>query len=221
MITEKRPRGRPRGSGKNDLPQLAQVADLLVRDPSLKPTTAMKRVMRGRKDWDATDSTLLRRWQVKWKANGAGLRATAREAARRQQAVASYRVPESAWMHVIKALENSPLTKMIRAMENSAMMQAMKAAENSPVMKMIRETDNSPLMQAMKSISQAHKSFEDLARSPALTEAAKALKDLPAITEAVKNFGRIANPPEITEAAKALMDYGSSLKISEAVKALK
>jgi hypothetical protein len=119
MITEKRPRGRPRGSGKNDLPQLAQVADLLVRDPSLKPTTAMKRVMRGRKDWAATDSTLLRRWQVKWKAIGAALLATAREATRRQHAVASDRAPELAWTHVIKALENSPLTKMVRAMENS------------------------------------------------------------------------------------------------------
>ncbi|HEX3495882.1 MAG TPA: hypothetical protein VHT02_01695 [Methylocella sp.] len=50
MSIEKRPRGRPRGSGKNDLPHLAQVAHLIVRDPSLKPTTAMKRVMQGRKD---------------------------------------------------------------------------------------------------------------------------------------------------------------------------
>jgi len=34
-------RGRPR---IDDLPALLQVADLLVRDPFLKPTTAIKRV---------------------------------------------------------------------------------------------------------------------------------------------------------------------------------
>lgn len=70
MVTDKRPRGRPRGTGKDDSPYLAQVADLLVRDSALKPTTAMKRVMIGRKDWDVTDTTLLRRWQVKWKDTG-------------------------------------------------------------------------------------------------------------------------------------------------------
>ena len=30
-------RGRPRGSGKNDAPYLAKVAELLIGDPSLKP----------------------------------------------------------------------------------------------------------------------------------------------------------------------------------------
>ena len=68
MATENRPRGRPPGEGK-DSPYLAQVADLVVSDSSLKPTTAMKRVMRSRNHWGASDETLLRRWQVKWKAN--------------------------------------------------------------------------------------------------------------------------------------------------------
>jgi hypothetical protein len=79
MPSEKRPRGRPCGSGKNDLPQLAQVADLLLRDSSLKPTTAMKRVIRGREDSEATDATLLRRWQVKWKKTGPSLLEAARK----------------------------------------------------------------------------------------------------------------------------------------------
>jgi hypothetical protein len=57
MATENRPRGRPPGEGKKDSPYLAQVADLVVSDSSLKPTTAMKRVMRSRNDWGASDET--------------------------------------------------------------------------------------------------------------------------------------------------------------------
>jgi hypothetical protein len=79
MTTQKRTRGRPRGSGKDDSPYLARVAQLLLRDPSLRPTTAMKRVLATRKDWGVSDETLLRRWQVKWKAQGQALIAAQRE----------------------------------------------------------------------------------------------------------------------------------------------
>jgi hypothetical protein len=68
MLTRKRQRGRPCGSGKDDSAPLAKVADLMVRESSLKATTAMKRVVRGRHDWGATDATLIRRWQGKWKS---------------------------------------------------------------------------------------------------------------------------------------------------------
>ncbi len=60
----KRPRGRPKGSGKDDNPALNQIADLIVRDPSLKATTAIKRVIDGNNPSD------IRRLQVKWKKDG-------------------------------------------------------------------------------------------------------------------------------------------------------
>jgi len=41
----------------------------MVKDPSLKPTTAMKKVIVGHQ-WAETDQTLIRRWQSKWKAAG-------------------------------------------------------------------------------------------------------------------------------------------------------
>jgi hypothetical protein len=75
-------RGRPRGTGKNDNPVLAQVADLLVNNLSLTPTTAMKRIIRTRTDWGASDATLLRRWQAKWQTNKDSLLAAASERAR-------------------------------------------------------------------------------------------------------------------------------------------
>jgi len=79
MTSPKRLRGRPRGSGKDDNHALTLVANYLVRDASLKPTTAMKRVLRTRKEWGATDASLLRRWQVKWKTQGEALLAAAQE----------------------------------------------------------------------------------------------------------------------------------------------
>jgi hypothetical protein len=69
-MIEKRKRGRPQGSGKDDGHTLISVARKIVRDDSLKPTTAMWRVINERRDWPATDETLLRRLQVKWRAQG-------------------------------------------------------------------------------------------------------------------------------------------------------
>lgn len=98
MANKHRPRGRPRGSGKNDTPHLAQVADLLVREPSLTPTAAMKRIMRSCKDWDAaSEAALLRRWQGKWNVGRNTLLAEAREHARPKPVVcASHYYPWTA-----------------------------------------------------------------------------------------------------------------------------
>jgi hypothetical protein len=90
MTSPKPQRGRPLGSGKDDSRALALIADYLVRDSSLKPTTAMKRVMLSGKGWGATDATLLRRWQVKWKQHGETLLATARERAKPKAEPGSY-----------------------------------------------------------------------------------------------------------------------------------
>jgi hypothetical protein len=70
MPNEKRLRGRPRGSGKDDSRHLAKVAEVLVKEPSLKPTAAMTRVMRSCGDWKAaSEKALIRRWQQKWSNN--------------------------------------------------------------------------------------------------------------------------------------------------------
>ena len=48
---------------------------------NLKPTTAMKRIIETRTDWGATDATLLRRWQAKWRTGAIALLAAAQEGA--------------------------------------------------------------------------------------------------------------------------------------------
>lgn len=65
MTTEKRKRGRPLGSCIDDSPWLAQVADILLSNPKLKPTTAIKRVL------PTPDLSPIRRLQSKWKHDGA------------------------------------------------------------------------------------------------------------------------------------------------------
>jgi hypothetical protein len=82
MSKQKRPRGRPRGSGKDDSRHLALVADLLVRKSGLSDTAAMKDVMNSSDDWDAaSDDALIRRWQAKWKIHRISLMAAAHERA--------------------------------------------------------------------------------------------------------------------------------------------
>jgi hypothetical protein len=68
MSNQKRTRGRPRGSGKDDSRHLAKVADLLWKNPGLKATAAMTRVMKSCQNWDAaSEDALIRRWQAKWR----------------------------------------------------------------------------------------------------------------------------------------------------------
>ncbi len=83
MADIKRSAGRPKGSGKNDGPTLAKVADLSAKNPKLRATTAMKQVIKTRSDWDATQETLLRRRQDKWKKDKVTLMEAARERALR------------------------------------------------------------------------------------------------------------------------------------------
>jgi len=68
----RQPRGRPKGTGKDDSTALNRIADLLLADPSLKPTTAMRRI-------GVHNESDTRRLQVKWKADGAALLTAARK----------------------------------------------------------------------------------------------------------------------------------------------
>jgi len=147
MTAEHRVRGRPRGTGKNDSPHLAQVADLLVRDATLKPTTAMKCVMATRKDWGATDTTLLRRWQSKWKSACDALLLAARERITPKAAT----IPGGGGSYVSPSLFNQmlldaqrfrdmldpPHMRMIREQVEQA--QRMQDLIDPPHMRMIRE----------------------------------------------------------------------------------
>jgi hypothetical protein len=116
MPIEKRPRGRPRGSGKDDSRPLAQVADLLVREPLLKPTTAIKRIVRKCNDRNvASEAALVRRLQAKWKENGNSLLTAARE---RPPTVLFL------WMEIIRNLRD--LCQQFRNLQDSPLIKAFR-----------------------------------------------------------------------------------------------
>jgi hypothetical protein len=170
-------RGRPIGTGKLDEPVLHKIADLLVADSSLKPTTAMKRILRTSSDWDATDETMLRRWQVKWKADSATFLEAARE--RAKLAVTASPPPASppyassteAYVQIREATENSPYRGMVREMQRSPyleMMQEVKAQaqmfremQNSPQAQMLREMRCSSAFQMAREMNEAVKRLTD------------------------------------------------------------
>lgn len=62
MASHEARRGRPKGSGLDDRSQLARIADMLARDPSLKPTTAIKAI-------GVSDPSTIRRLREKLKVS--------------------------------------------------------------------------------------------------------------------------------------------------------
>jgi hypothetical protein len=65
-------RGRPAGTDyREDSEALTQVADHMVADQSLKPSSAMWTVCKARKWKGKTDEAIVARWLRKWKTQGA------------------------------------------------------------------------------------------------------------------------------------------------------
>lgn len=141
MTTMGKGRGRPHGTGLNDEPVLAKMADLMVANPKLKPTTAFKRVEAE------PDASTIRRIQTKWKASGK-------------------RFLERAQSKVATALANSkplaqPVCDLSRldkvALAASGLPTSFGASEvykmtNSPALQTMRDTYNSPTMRTMREI---------------------------------------------------------------------
>lgn len=64
-MNDKRPRGRPKGTGIEDDPHLDAVANLIVRQPGLKKTPAISQIVQEafpENQWSAAERRLLRKW---------------------------------------------------------------------------------------------------------------------------------------------------------------
>ena len=168
MNSNKRSRGRPIGTGLDDGPTLTKVADMMVANPLLRPTTAIRRALAK------PEPSNIRRLQVKWKAGKAGYiadaqarRAVASTPARRVSASYSPRTGR----HLMEAqrkmqealgpgfraaqeMMNSPgmraAQEAARRYQESPAMRAIEELQNSPTMRLIRELQDSPMMRAAR-----------------------------------------------------------------------
>ncbi len=192
-MVEKRKRGRPQGSGKNDDQTLMRVARKMVRDASLKPTTAMWRVINEHRDRPETDETLLRRLQVKWRAHGAEYLARAR---REMQPARAMTVAEAIAAMVplqnFRVADMPVLTEIHEMMANAQ--RGLKAAFASPEMlkaiegfkaqqEQMRVTLNSPeIKRMMKAMEEQKQEWAKIARSIDFDQLKRVAIDMPKYT---------------------------------------
>lgn len=163
MSIEKRGRGRPPGTGKNDAHTLESVADMVIATPALRPTTAMRRVA------PKATGAEIRRFQAKWKEERETLldRARARAEARRTTNASPPRRHRSASgiaalgrvsqeMDAVsrraQEILDSPAMRAMRDLENSSALKAMRDLENSPALKAMRDLENSATMRALRDL---------------------------------------------------------------------
>ena len=158
MSSTKRTRGRPRGTGLDDSSTLRKVADMLAADPSIKPTTAIKRAL------DKPTETAVRRLQGKWQHQGAWYQTDAK--ARRSLVSAPARrasVPYSprtvrqiteAHRRMQEAL--GPSVRASQELASSpgfmAAQEAARRLQESPSVRAMRELHDSPTFRAIREV---------------------------------------------------------------------
>jgi hypothetical protein len=225
MSTEKRSRGRPPGTGKDDRKVLESVADMVVANPTMRPTTAMRRVAPK-----ATEAEV-RRFQVKWKEGREVLLNAARERteakrltgsvpARRSRPQAGHvggvgnprdlaamtqlvrEVLDNPAAQMARELANSPAAQMARELANSPAAQMAREMANSPAAQMARELANTPAAQMAREManSPAAQMAREIANSPA-AQMARELANSPA--------ARLAREMENSATMRALRDLDS------------
>ena len=143
MTAKKSKRGRPKGTGIDDLPALRAMADLIVSEPGLKATTAYKAV---NLQWLEKD---LRRIQFKWKAQGESLLAEVRD---RRSARARPTRTTTADEEISLMKATAQAARMARDMYDSPSMRAARAVVHLPSMRAVRELYDSPSMRAAREL---------------------------------------------------------------------
>lgn len=166
--SNKRGRGRPIGSGKDDAPTLSKIADLRAANPGLKVTPAIRQVLSN------PNSATVRRLQAKWQMDGSKYLAAAQERrtvasmpVRRTSASYSLRVARqiaeaqrkvsgmlgtSAWENLtsaaLRAAYDDPITKAMRKVNESPTMRAARGLYDDPIMRATQELQGSPTLRA-------------------------------------------------------------------------
>ncbi|KAB8318483.1 hypothetical protein SD81_015975 [Tolypothrix campylonemoides VB511288] len=199
MNNKKRGRGRPLGSGIDDMPTLQKVADLMAANPALKATTAFRRIIAN------PGQSQIRRFQVKWKAGAATYlaeahqrRATAPVLAPARRAGATYS-PRTArqLMEAQRKMQEAlgPGLQAAHAMMNTpGMMAAQEAARRlreSPVMRAMEELQNSPTMRAMRELQESPtmRAMREMQNSPVMRAVREASEEIARVQRLISGSG--------------------------------
>lgn len=156
MKIQKRGRGRPVGPGKDDMPLLEAMADLMVARPGTRKTRALKLLVSN------PDLALIRRIQIKWNQHSPDLLVAAqarREAA--QQSDTAPRASRSAANHiaavtaatrVVRDLYDSPVMRVMRELQDGPVARIVRELQNNPALRLAREMQNNPAVIAARAI---------------------------------------------------------------------
>ena len=141
MATGMKMRGRPKGTGIDDSKSLLAMAEAIVNDPNLKPTTAYKQ---SNRKWDDKD---IRRIQIKWRAEGELYLAEvyARRTLLRQSSVGRSALATETYSDTIERA----MATMTGSLGSA---RAMSEVMNSPAMRMAQEIHNSPTARMAREI---------------------------------------------------------------------
>jgi hypothetical protein len=176
MSQPKRSRGRPKGSQIDDRELLLRVAERIVANPSLRPTSALKLVHPRPKE------SLIRRFQFKWRMWGEQLLAEVRDRVAPRPVVASSspvgrrlsaielarRIADSPVLRMARAWDDSPAMKLARKYQDGTVFRLARIGQDSPFLHKMAAMQASPLVKKMIEIqtSPAVQKMIELQRSP-------------------------------------------------------
>ena len=235
MKPEKRSRGRPKGTCKDDRALLQAVADKRVANPRYTTTTALRRVMENPTDAD------VRRVQAKWKVDGDQLLAQAEERARakdmselvqpapvRSARATVTRDNRLAMTELVRRVIDDPVLAQVREAVDGPLREQALAALNNPALRQVQEAMSSPVMQEVaKTMAQVHQALDapamkaarELYDSPAVRQAQELVRQ-PAVLAAMAGAneiaqafydspaGRLARDPKLSQMLQTLQRYG-------------
>lgn len=183
-MTERRLPGRPRGDGIDDERELAAMADMLLANPTMRPTTAYKRIVRR------PGQSAIRRIQAKWRDRRETFLAAATERRAQAQAKTAARTVSSGSSPLRLATEAAArrIDGFVAGLafgrdvqtELSALA-ALRDAVDPPAVRRLRELTQNPLANAMRAMD-GHPSLRAMRAGQAMMDtptmrAARGLED--------------------------------------------
>ena len=171
MVEIKRGKGRPKGSEKDDSLVLATIANAIIANPSLKPTTAMRQYNRR------ASHAEIRRWQAKWSERKLPLLDEAKvrvEARNCRSAAPGGGIPaggnllndlakasryanglglDLATIKILQAtFEDGPMSRAMRGMHTNDLTTKVRALHDNALLKIARQVQDNDVVKAARGL---------------------------------------------------------------------